>query len=104
MKLVSFDRLEALLGQSGMERESTNRGSLLAAKAVLGDALKKELTPRQLECVRLYYYENLTEEETAACLGITRSTVCRHLQKALRRLEKAVSYAGTACRAMAGRD
>ncbi len=97
-KLVSYDRLENTLGCFDWETESTNLGDLRAAKAVLRVALSQELTDRQLECVRLYFYEGLTEEQTARRLGLTKSTVCRHLQKAKRRLEKAVSYAGAARR------
>jgi len=99
-QLVSYDRLENVLGRPDFEEESTNLGNLRAAKAVLQAALELELTDRQRDCVRLYFYEGLTEEETGRRLGITKSTVCRHLQKAKKRLGKAVSYAGTARRTL----
>lgn len=95
-RLVSYNRLENVLGRPDFEEESTNLGDLRAAKAVLQAALNQELTKRQRDCVQLYFYEGLTEEETGLRLGITKSTVCRHLQKAKKRLGKAVSYAGTA--------
>lgn len=37
------------------------------------------LTPRQQEVLRLYYFENKTQEEIAAILNLTQSTVSRHL-------------------------
>lgn len=92
VKLISYDKIEKLLGRNDFEEESTNRRDISAAKAVLRTALKLELTERQRECVRLYFYENMTEEQTANELGITKSTVCRHLQKAKRRLGRAVYY------------
>lgn len=100
-RTVSYDRLENILGRQDFAEESTNLGNLQAAKAVLRAALTQELTARQQDCVRLYYYEGLTEEVTGRQLGITKSTVCRHLKKAKKRLGKAVSYGGTAYRAAA---
>lgn len=95
-RTVSFERLERILGQSDGQQEVTNRRELKTAKAVLRRALTRELTARQLECVQLYYYEGLTEEEVGARLGIGKSTVCRHLQRARKRLQWALSYAGAA--------
>lgn len=95
-KTLSFDRMQAWIGQEDRPRESTNALDLQAAAAVLRTAMEWELTGRQRECVRLYFYENRTMEEIGSMLGISRSTVCRHLQKAKARLGKAVSYCGTA--------
>lgn len=104
-KLVSFDRVEHLLGQPGPgETPSTNQESLRAAKAALRTALFQDLTDRQRECVLLYFYEGLTEEETGRRLELSRSTVCRHLQRAKRHLKKAAYYAGSACRALPEED
>lgn len=51
------------------------------AAAVLEMGLRR-LTPRQRECVQMYYYRSFTLEEIAQALGVNPSTVCRHLQKA----------------------
>lgn len=91
-RLISFDRVEHLLGREDREEESTSREKLKAAKAALRLALERELTPRQRECVELYFYLGLTEEETGRRLGVSKSTVCRHLQKAKARLKRVVSY------------
>lgn len=69
VKLISYDKIEKLLGRNDFEEESTNRRDISAAKAVLRTAPKLELTERQRECVRLYFYENMTEEQTANELG-----------------------------------
>ncbi len=103
-KLVSYNRLEHLLGRLDREEPSTNKRTLEAAKSVLRTALLQELTERQRECIGLYFYEGLTEEEAGRRLGVSKSTVCRHLQKAKKRLEKAVSYVGTACGALPRED
>ena len=95
-RTLSYDRMQAVLGREDRREQSTNSADLRAASAVLRTAMELELTGRQRECVRLYYYENRTMEQIGAVLGISKSTVCRHLQKAKRRLEKAVSYAGAA--------
>lgn len=96
-KLVSFDQMQAFLGDRGPWEVSTNHSQIQAAQAVLRRAIPRELTRRQQECVRLYFYEKLTMEEVGRELGISKSTVCRHLQRAKRRLERTVSYVGVAC-------
>ncbi len=41
--------------------------------------IHKELTPRQREVVTLYYFEGKTQEDIAAQLDVSQSTVSRHL-------------------------
>ncbi len=93
-KTLSLDLLERTLGTLDPEdrEESSNQADLRAAKAALRRAMERELTGRQLECVRLYYFSQLTQEQIARTLCIGRPTVCRHLQKARARLKHAVSY------------
>lgn len=56
-------------------------------------AMEQELTPRQRQCVELYYFDRLTMEEIGRELGIGKATVCRHLQKSKKRLGRALGYA-----------
>lgn len=60
---------------------------------LLKRAIDQELTPRQRECVQLYFFRNLTMEQVGEELGIGKATVCRHLQKAKGRLSRALGYA-----------
>jgi RNA polymerase sigma-70 factor (sigma-E family) len=55
------------------------------ARVVLGNALDR-LTPKQRAVLVLRYYEDLTERQTAAVLGISVSTVKSHAAQALLRM------------------
>lgn len=59
---------------------------------VLGRAARGELTPRQLECLRLRYGEGRGVGEIAERMGIAPSTVSKHLKKARARLKKIMRY------------
>ena len=87
-KHVSYDQMSFFLGRPDQREER----DLSLAKEALGQAMRRELTPRQRACVELYYFQGLTEERAAQELGVSKPTVCRHLQKARGRLEKALRY------------
>ncbi|MEN6358124.1 MAG: FliA/WhiG family RNA polymerase sigma factor [Armatimonadota bacterium] len=59
-----------------------------------------ELPEREKQVVALYYYENLTQKEIAAVLGVTESRVCQIHTKAVLRLSGKLSRT-SACFAMA---
>lgn len=61
--------------------------------AVLRRAMEQELTPRQLDCVKYYYFQKCTMEDTAGQLGIVASSVSRHLKRARSRLARVMGYA-----------
>lgn len=65
------------------------------AKAVFRIAIEQDLTDRQRECVMLYYVQGLTMDQVGERLGITKSVVYRHLERARTRLERALVYAQT---------
>lgn len=50
------------------------------------------LTPRMRQCLALYFFAQLTEADTAAVLGIERSTVNRTVESALDRLEAFMEF------------
>lgn len=56
----------------------------------------EELPERERDVVSLYYYENLTQKEIAAVLGVTESRICQIHTKAMLRLS------GKLCRAWTG--
>lgn len=60
---------------------------------VLHQALGQELTPRQADCVRQYYFEEQRMVDIADNLGIHVSSVSRHLKKARSRLAQVMGYA-----------
>lgn len=60
--------------------------------ALIKQALPRELTPRQMQCVRLYYYDGKNIYQIAELLHIYPSTVCRHLKKARARLFAILQY------------
>ncbi len=41
--------------------------------------IAKDLTGRQAECIRLYFYEDKTQQEIGNLLGISRRVVSQHL-------------------------
>jgi RNA polymerase sigma factor (sigma-70 family) len=89
---LSLDRfgggLPARAGDSG---DSEGRRRMLRA---LRQAAAGELTARQLQCVRLYYSKGMTMREAASSLGVSTSTVSRHLKKARARLRRVLEYGG----------
>jgi RNA polymerase sigma factor (sigma-70 family) len=46
---------------------------------VVRDLIDAQLTARQRQVLTLYYFDNKTQEDIAAILGLTQSTVSRHL-------------------------
>ena len=51
-------------------------------------AAMSKLTERQQEVVQLYFYKGLTQEEIADEFGLNKSTVCRDLAAALKKIKK----------------
>ncbi|MGI6254473.1 MAG: sigma-70 family RNA polymerase sigma factor [Acutalibacter sp.] len=86
----TMDRLKSPLPQ-----ETANRGRRQAALRLLQSAMEGELTSRQRQCVELCVLRGLSQVEVGKMLGLNKSTVCRHLQKAKRILRRAASYAET---------
>lgn len=74
--------------------QDTNRRRIQAALRILEHAMKHELTDRQRTILRLYIDEQLTMQQIADQLGLTRGTVCKHIHKATARLQRALQYAG----------
>ncbi len=93
-RLSLDDFTESLAGLSRYQEElyggaDQERSRMLRT---LKTALKQELTPRQLECVRLYYFERKKIVDVAEELGIDISTTSRHLKKARARVGRILEY------------
>ncbi len=67
------------------DRQAEEHARLL--RAVRG-VVAQGLTDRQRQVVGLYYYDNLTMAAIARQLNVNKSTVCRILQAARRRIER----------------
>lgn len=61
-------------------------------KRLIGIAFRKELTQRQKECIRMYYYENKKVSEIAEYTGIRPTTVYKHLKSGRDALKKCTAY------------
>lgn len=77
-----------LAAPSGPERDNGHEQML----RVLKRAVRGELTPRQMQCVALYYVDEKSEKAIAAQLGITPPTVSKHLKKARIHLRRVMKY------------
>lgn len=87
-----------LLDLAGVQRwQAANQGDnsrrLERLAHYLPIALSEELTPRQNQMVRLYYYERKSVTAIARELSVNKSTVTRTLQRARTRLRKSLRYA-----------
>lgn len=86
MHTIHFDERSARC--TPVERED-NRARLRRLKRLLPAAME-DLTARQREMVELYYFENRTLSQIARQLGVCPSTVSRCLDRAQRRLWRAM--------------
>ena len=71
---------------------SDNRPERERMKRILSRAIRYELTERQRECIRMYYLEGIKMKDIARSLGLSNSTVSRHISSATRKLRKVASY------------
>ena len=54
--------------------------------------MENELTPLQRELLQAVYFDGITQAESAARRGVSRSTVCRTLRRAELRLRRFLRY------------
>ncbi len=71
---------------------NTNKKEIEKMKRVLFTAIRRELTPRQQQCVTEHFLNEKTQREVARELGLDESTVSRHLTVAKRKLKNIASY------------
>ncbi len=82
--LVALDRVPASAGlwyETSVDRERRYalRDFFEAVRPAVHSLIDSELTGRQREVVKLYYVYGKTQEDIAAILNLTQSTVSRHL-------------------------
>ena len=81
--MIAFDRYQ--------QKGSNNRDRQRMMK-ILVRAMKTELTDRQRDCMTLYYLNGMKMKDIAADLGLSKSTVTRHIQAAARKLRHVAAY------------
>ena len=69
---------------------SAEKNKLLAA--FLTNVLENELTERQRICASDFWLNGKKQKEIARELGLSQSTVCRHIAAAKRKLRHAAKY------------
>lgn len=70
----------------------TNAKQIEIMKSALFKAINTELTERQRFILTEYYFGNRTMTDIAFELGITKSTVSRHVSRAKERLKTSLRY------------
>ncbi len=93
--LVQLNRYGEDLGglqQFFQIKDTDDRDERQRLLRVIGEVVRRELTPRQREMVELYYFQNHTIPAVARILGVNKSSVSRGLKGARKRLEQYLKY------------
>lgn len=81
-----------LIAYSLSQHGADNRAERAKMKRIMLRAIRHELTDRQRECVMMYYLEGMRMKDIADAMHLSKSTVTRHIQSAMRKLRKVASY------------
>ncbi len=91
-KILSLDEMKAFVGREDFDFSEDNSALMKRAAAVLREAIETELTEKQRQCVKLYFFDGLKEREIGELMGVNKSTVSRHISKGKQRLRRCVKY------------
>lgn len=69
-----------------------NQSERARMKKILARAIQHELTDRQRDCIIMKYLKEMKNDDIAKKLGLSKSTVSRHISAGKRRLKKIASY------------
>ncbi len=86
---------ESLVSLSKYKEESQiEKGDKSYQKMITAvkNIMQGELTPRQKQCILLYYGDKMKMKEIAKNFGIGVSSVSRHIKKAKCRIKKTMEY------------
>ena len=87
-----LDDNEGRIAYNSYLSRGTNSADRSKMKNFLSLALGDDLTPRQRDCVKMYYFDGMKMREIAKALDIHPSTVTRHLQVSRRKLKNLSKY------------
>ena len=93
METITYGRDTEYQSLRSLLRSSEREGMTAQMLAL---ALKQELTPRQMQLVRMYYIEQRTMRDIAAILKINPSTVSRTLKSSREKLKRCLRYTNRA--------
>ena len=75
------------------EKRKEERASFVRSKMrEVRKEMARSLTPRQNECLTLYYLRGRPQREIADLLGIHQTTVSQHVHYALKKLRRVCSF------------
>lgn len=86
------DRNKQLIAYSMFCSQGTNRADIERMKRILYQAIERELTDRQRMCLVMYFLEGKKMKDIGAQLGLSKSTVSRHIKAAETRLRRIAQY------------
>ena len=90
---LRFDLIENYVGCNDRTDEpADNRREREQMLRVLSNVITGELTQRQQQCVRLYYFEGMKMHQIADVMGVQTPAVSRHLKRARNRLHMVLGY------------
>jgi RNA polymerase sigma factor (sigma-70 family) len=91
-RVYMSDISENVVSFSLYQKKGTNNRDRQQMMKILYRAMQLELTDRQRDCITMYFLNGMKMKDIAADLGLSRSTVTRHIQAATRKLRKVASY------------
>ena len=86
------DNIDILSNLHGQYCESGNQIGIERLKRVLSKSINGVLTDTQRYCITEYYINRKKQKEIAKDLGVAPSTVCRHINRGLKKLRSIASY------------
>nr|WP_316624235.1 sigma-70 family RNA polymerase sigma factor [uncultured Ruminococcus sp.] len=86
------DENSDLIAFSLYQAGASNRPERERMKRILSRAIRCELTERQRSCLVKHYLEGMKMKDIAKEMGLSKSTVSRHISAAELKLRKVASY------------
>lgn len=92
MKRLSFELSEESIGEDRMDLRAENDDEFSQSRRelvrLISRLMDQGLTQRQKQCLMLYYFEGLTQDQIAGKLGVSVSTVSRTVRRARNNLAR----------------
>lgn len=91
-KVYFNDKNSDIIAYNMSRAKESNDKDIVKMKKIMRKAICEELTYRQRECLTMYYFENKKMKDIAKMLGLSPSTVTRHIKAAKKRLINIAKY------------